>query len=234
MSMPRIALAWASASSASLASLMPPALPRPPIWTWALITTGKPSSSAATVPPRRGRMTTLRHGHAVLGKELLALVFEQVHVSFRPPAGRPKRRGGPRLTGAGRYQQTSSEALASTKAHRFRQPRGLRHPDRLGDRHLRGVPQGGRAGRLHDREGPADPALSRDPGRDHGRVLRAVRRGPAAHGAARGGGAGVGAGARPVELPAEQHPVVGARSGTRMPCSSACGRSTTRIRLRTR
>ena len=49
-----------------------------------------------------------------------------------------------------------------------------------------------------------------------------------------GGGAGVGAGARAVELPAEQHPVVGRRSGTRMRCSSACGRSTTRIRLRTR
>ena len=55
---------------------------------------------------RRGRMATLRHGHAVLGEELLALVFEQVHVSFRPPAGRGKRLGGPRLTGAGRYQQT--------------------------------------------------------------------------------------------------------------------------------
>ena len=51
-------------------------------------------------------MATLRHGHAVLGEELLALVFEQVHVSFRPPAGRTKRLVGPRLTGAGRYHQT--------------------------------------------------------------------------------------------------------------------------------
>ena len=32
----------------------------------------------------------LHHSLAVLGKELLALVFEQVHVSFRPPAGAPK------------------------------------------------------------------------------------------------------------------------------------------------
>src|SRR5919109_1584198 len=47
MSMPRIAPACASASPASLASLIPPALPRPPIWTWAFTTTGKPISSAA-------------------------------------------------------------------------------------------------------------------------------------------------------------------------------------------
>ena len=40
-------MACSSASWRSFASLMPPALPRPPIWTWALITTGKPSSSAA-------------------------------------------------------------------------------------------------------------------------------------------------------------------------------------------
>jgi hypothetical protein len=32
----------------------------------------------------------------VLGEELLALVFEQVHVSFRPPAGRAKAPDGPR------------------------------------------------------------------------------------------------------------------------------------------
>ena len=40
MSIPRIASACSRASSASLATLIPPALPRPPIWTWALITHG--------------------------------------------------------------------------------------------------------------------------------------------------------------------------------------------------
>ena len=33
-------------SSLLLASLTPPPLPRPPAWTWALTTTGKPNSSA--------------------------------------------------------------------------------------------------------------------------------------------------------------------------------------------
>src|SRR5215212_10222733 len=43
---PRIALACWKASSGVLASLTPPALPRPPAFTWALTTT-TPSSSAA-------------------------------------------------------------------------------------------------------------------------------------------------------------------------------------------
>ncbi len=63
MSSPRIASAWRSASSGSPASLIPPALPRPPVSTCALTTTGPPSSSAAArasaasspaCPPRRG------------------------------------------------------------------------------------------------------------------------------------------------------------------------------------
>ena len=48
MSIPRIAPAFCSASARSPASLIPPALPRPPIRTWALITTGYASSSAAS------------------------------------------------------------------------------------------------------------------------------------------------------------------------------------------
>src|SRR5262245_35437581 len=47
MSSPRISPARASASSGVAASLMPPALPRPPVSTCALTTTGPPSSSAA-------------------------------------------------------------------------------------------------------------------------------------------------------------------------------------------
>ena len=162
--MPRIASACASASSASLATLIPPALPRPPIWTWALTTTGKPSSSAACagllgVVAR----AALGHGHAVLGEQLLALVLEQVHVSFRPPGALGARsRAGRR----GRYQQSpEAEALASTQEHRFRQPRGLRHPDRLGDRHLQRLPEGGRARTASRSTGPADPALPREAAR---------------------------------------------------------------------
>src|SRR4051794_33434548 len=47
MSRPRISLARSAASSGVAASLMPPALPRPPTSTWALTTTGPPISAAA-------------------------------------------------------------------------------------------------------------------------------------------------------------------------------------------
>ncbi len=78
--MPRIAFACSSASSRSLASLMPPALPRPPICTWALITTGKPSSSAASTASRtEAAWLAVGHGHPVLLEQLLALVFEEIH-----------------------------------------------------------------------------------------------------------------------------------------------------------
>ncbi len=46
MSMPRIAAALSRASSGVLASFTPPALPRPPVFTWALTTTAVPSSLA--------------------------------------------------------------------------------------------------------------------------------------------------------------------------------------------
>src|SRR5690625_3399240 len=49
MSMPRIALSYSFASSAFLASFTPPALPRPPILTWALTTVTPPSFSAAAL-----------------------------------------------------------------------------------------------------------------------------------------------------------------------------------------
>src|SRR4051812_9493415 len=47
MSSPRMSRAFCSASAGSSASLTPPALPRPPVRTCALTTTGPPSSSAA-------------------------------------------------------------------------------------------------------------------------------------------------------------------------------------------
>ena len=106
--MPRIASACASASSASLASLMPPALPRPPIWTWALTTTGKPSASAACAGLLGvGGVTALRHGYAVLGEELFSLVFEKVHLCFAPPGGADcLGTAAQPPAGAARYQQS--------------------------------------------------------------------------------------------------------------------------------
>src|SRR5207249_10592599 len=43
---PRICFATRSAAAASSATLMPPALPRPPAWTWAFTTTRPPSPDA--------------------------------------------------------------------------------------------------------------------------------------------------------------------------------------------
>ncbi len=48
MSMPRIAAAFSAASSGVSASLTPPALPRPPVFTWALTTTWAPILRAAS------------------------------------------------------------------------------------------------------------------------------------------------------------------------------------------
>ena len=42
-----MAEAWSRTASRSAASFTPPALPRPPVWTWALTTTGSPSPEAA-------------------------------------------------------------------------------------------------------------------------------------------------------------------------------------------
>jgi len=47
MSIPRMAAAFSSASSGVAASLTPPALPRPPVFTCAFTTTVPPSSRAA-------------------------------------------------------------------------------------------------------------------------------------------------------------------------------------------
>ena len=80
MSMPRIAAAFSRASSGVLASFTPPALPRPPVFTWALTTTAVPSSRGG-----RGRRLRVFHGatrqhrDSVRGEEILRLVLVQVH-----------------------------------------------------------------------------------------------------------------------------------------------------------
>ena len=69
-----------SASWRSLASLMPPALPRPPISTCALTTQGYPTSSAAaTASATVVAGAPVGDRDVMAGKELLALVFEEVH-----------------------------------------------------------------------------------------------------------------------------------------------------------
>ena len=74
-----------TASSGVLASLTPPALPRPPALTCAL-TTQTPSSSAAA-RASSGVVTTMPRvrGDAVLGEEFLRLVLHQVHVPHPSP-----------------------------------------------------------------------------------------------------------------------------------------------------
>ncbi len=69
---------------------MPPALPRPPISTCALITHGiaeRLGGGDRLLDGLRG--PALGHGNAVLGEELLALVFEEVHgggaAAYRTP-----------------------------------------------------------------------------------------------------------------------------------------------------
>ena len=129
-----------------------------------------------------GRVAPVRHGHAVLGEELLALVFEKVHW-----------RGRYERCAAARGSRTLSKRLNGTpKERQVRHVRLLRHPDRLGVRVVRRIPEGGRPRRIHDRPRRADPAVHRHPARDPARLVRAVRRGPAPHGRARGGGAAAG------------------------------------------
>ena len=61
--MPRIRSACWRASAGSAASWMPPALPRPPICTWALTTTVPPTSAAAA-SASSGDQATLPRGTA--------------------------------------------------------------------------------------------------------------------------------------------------------------------------
>src|SRR5229473_6407308 len=63
MSMPMICWAAARASAGALASLMPPALPRPPTGTWALTATGPRSAQAAAASS--GVRATLPAGIAI-------------------------------------------------------------------------------------------------------------------------------------------------------------------------
>ena len=114
MSMPRILAAFSFASSGVSASFTPPALPRPPVFTCALITT------SGLAPGLAGRELfgdlpglirgtghlAVRNRDAVLGEQLLRLVLEQVHSGSSFVLG--NRRGAP----APRGRKPSADRLA--------------------------------------------------------------------------------------------------------------------------
>ena len=73
-------------------SLIPPAFPRPPVSTWALTTTGAPSSSAADGPPRARREPPLGHRDPVAARRAPSLVLVDVQrASVLEAFGRPYR-----------------------------------------------------------------------------------------------------------------------------------------------
>jgi hypothetical protein len=61
MSIPRMAAAFSWVSSGEVASFTPPALPRPPVFTWAFTTTVPPSSRAAAAAS--SGVSTVRPGN---------------------------------------------------------------------------------------------------------------------------------------------------------------------------
>ena len=67
----------------SCASLTPPALPRPPAWICALTTQRSPpmALAASTASSGYGRRWPGGHGDAVIGEQLLGLVFVEVHAA---------------------------------------------------------------------------------------------------------------------------------------------------------
>ena len=145
--MPRIAAACSKASSGVLAIFTPPALPRPPALTCALITVTPPISSAAALASSAvSTIVAERRRHAVLGEELLRLVLHQVHGSTAPSmSGRgwprptlvPRARGGERRVRRVKREETQVTPLVSPPVtlarHRVRRPR-RRHPRAAGAR----------------------------------------------------------------------------------------------------
>ena len=75
-------MSWARAlaSSGLSASLTPPALPRPPIFTCALTTTGCGDLPGDRLRLLRGLGDAAgEHGNAVLGQHITGLVLEEIH-----------------------------------------------------------------------------------------------------------------------------------------------------------
>src|SRR4051794_21227656 len=92
-------------------------------------------------------------------------------------------------------------AHAIAEEDRVGHVRRLRDADRLGDGDLRGLRQGGRPRRVHDRPRPAHPAVHGDREGDRRRLLRALCRGAAPYGGQALQGDGVAARAVALGLP---------------------------------
>src|SRR5919204_650004 len=158
MSRPRISSALRSASSGPSASLMPPALPRPPVSTCALTTTGPRSASAAVrasaVRRRRYYRCRIRQllralrqllgfHHAVAGRAV-----DEARVLEERPVETEQRRDAADLELAEGAEHPAAGVLAIDPVHDQ-----LRHERVVQPRHLRsggdpGVDPHARAGRL--------------------------------------------------------------------------------------
>ena len=132
-----VACAFSTASSGVSASLTPPALPRPPVLTWALTTTGLPMRSAT--PRAASAVSTVspgEHGDAVLGEELLRLVLHEVHEVVLSARLTLSREANDR-----RRPPTGADARCDRRHRALRRWGGLAdvlaHP--LDDRHRRGA-----------------------------------------------------------------------------------------------
>jgi hypothetical protein len=84
-------LAAARACSGISAILMPPALPRPPVWTWALTATVRPKERAISPRRRRSSPSCRVRRHAVAGEDLGRLVLVDVHRPSPAPGPAPRR-----------------------------------------------------------------------------------------------------------------------------------------------
>ena len=108
------------------------------------------------------------------------------------------------------HNAASADAPSQSQNRQMGYHRLLRHPDRLGEGDHRRRQERGGEGRLQLRRGSLPRPLHGGPGRNHGRLLRALRRGPAPHDrqGRRRAGLGDRALARPV--PAQQRRLLAA------------------------
>src|SRR3954447_14087683 len=138
MSMPTMLVACCCASLRSLATLMPPALPRPPICTCALITHGYPISSAASTASST----------EVAGRPEGTGTPWRANSCLPWYSSRSMREGPYRRAPGGRFE-AQCRPHAAAEGHLVRHLRRLWDADRLGGGGLRRLPEGGRPRRLH-------------------------------------------------------------------------------------
>src|SRR6478735_9177440 len=143
MSRPRMLPAWVRTSSVLAANFTPPALPRPPIFTWDLTITGRPSRSAAATASSTV-VTTVPSGAGTPWARNNSLAWYSYRSTWSPDA----RRG-----------------FASRSEHGSRQAPGTRGPTRRPYRGSRSDGQSGwyEARHLDPRGHPAPDPINADP-----------------------------------------------------------------------